>query len=461
VSKAYATRHDVVVVGAGDSGLGIAFKAASEGLKTALVDKGRVGGTCVNYGCVPSKILIHVADRILEIRETAKLGIHAEAVNADFKAIMERMRSVVSSGTNSIRKAIGETENLDFYNTACHFIDDKTVRAGNELIRGKKIFIASGSRPLIPPVQGLNKVHFLTNESVLELENLPDSMVIIGGGYIGVEYAHFFSALGTKVTVVERNARLLPFEEPEISELLKNELGRRVQLYMGAGVNQVTQARDNRGYLVIINNPDGGENMEISAEVIMVAAGRKSNADLLDIENAGIETEGAHFIKVDDYLRTNKKHIWAVGDAIGKAMFTHAGDKESEIAWHNARRRKKVKMDFESVPHAVFSYPQIASVGLTEEQARKQYDVIVGRAKYSDTVMGEAMMDTEGFAKAIVGKETGRIIGFHIIGPHAAILLQEVVNAVINKNDVESVTNCMHTFPALSGLIPETLRNLQ
>jgi mycothione reductase len=461
VSKASATRYDVIVIGAGDSGLGIAFGAAAEGLKTALVDKGKVGGTCVNYGCVPSKTLIHVADRILEIRETAKLGIHAEAINADFKTMMERMRSVVSSGTNSIRKAIGETENLDFYNTACHFIDDKTVRAGNELIRGKKIFIASGSRPLIPPVQGLNKVHFLTNESVLELENLPDSMIIIGGGYIGVEYAHFFSALGTKVTVVERNARLLPFEEPEISELLKNELGRRVQLYMGAGVNQVTQAGDNRGYLVIINNPDSGENMEISAEVIMVAAGRKSNADLLDIENAGIETEGAHFIKVDDYLQTNKKHIWAVGDAIGKAMFTHAGDKESEIAWHNARRRKKVKMDFESVPHAVFSYPQIASVGLTEEQARKQYDVIVGRAKYSDTVMGEAMMETEGFAKAIVGKDTGRIIGFHIIGPHAAILLQEVVNAVINKNDVESVISCMHTFPALSGLIPETLRNLQ
>jgi dihydrolipoamide dehydrogenase len=193
----------------------------------------------------------------------------------------------------------------------------------------------------------------------------------------------------------------------------------------------------------------------------MVATGRKSNADLLKIENAGIETEGAHFIKVDDCLQTNKKHIWAVGDAIGKAMFTHAGDKESEIAWHNARRRKKVKMDFQTVPHAVFSCPQIASVGLTEEQARKQYDVMVGRAKYSDTVMGEAMMETDGFAKAIVAKDTRRIIGFHIIGPHAAMLLQEVVNAVINRGDVESVTRCMHTFPALSGLIPETLKNLR
>ena len=461
MSKAYVKRYDVVVIGAGDSGLSIAFRAAAEGLKTALIDKGKVGGTCVNYGCVPSKTLIHVADRILEIGETAKLGIHSEAINADFKTIMERMRSVVSSGRDSIRKAIGETENLDFYNTECHFVDDKTIRTGNKLIKGKKIFIASGSRPLIPPVQGLDIIHYLTNESVLELEKLPESMIIIGGGYIGVEYAHFFSALGTKVTVVGRNARLLPFEEPEISELLKNELGKRVQLHMGAGVNQVTQARDNRGYLVIMKNLNTGEETEISAEVILVATGRKSNADLLKIENAGIETEGAHFIKVDDYLQTNKKHIWAVGDAIGKAMFTHAGDKESEIVWHNARRRKKVKMDFQSVPHAVFSYPQIASVGLTEEQARKQYDVMVGRAKYSDTVMGEAMMETEGFAKAIVAKDTRRIIGFHIIGPHAAILSQEVVNAVINRGGVESVIGCMHTFPALSGLIPETLKNLQ
>jgi mycothione reductase len=461
VSKASATRYDVVVIGAGDSGLSIAFGAAAEGLKTALVDKGKVGGTCVNYGCVPSKTLIHVADRILEIRETAKLGIHAEAINADFKTVMDRMRSVVGSGTNSIRKAIGETENLDFYNTECHFIDDRTIRAGNELIRGKKIFIASGSRPLIPPVRGLDKIHFLTNESVLELENLPGSMIIIGGGYIGVEYAHFFSALGTKVSVVERNTRLLPFEEPEISELLKNELSKRVQLYMGAVVNQVARDRDDRSYLVIINNLDSGKSVEISAEEIMVATGRKSNADLLKVENAGIEMEGAHFIKVDDHLQTNKKHIWAVGDAIGRAMFTHAGDKESEIAWQNARQRKKVKMDFESVPHAVFSYPQIASVGLTEEQARKQYDVVAGRAKYSDTVMGEAMMETEGFAKAIVAKDTGRILGFHIIGPHAAILLQEVANAVINKHDVGSVAGCMHIFPALSGLIPEALKNLQ
>jgi dihydrolipoamide dehydrogenase len=215
------------------------------------------------------------------------------------------------------------------------------------------------------------------------------------------------------------------------------------------------------GYILRVKDTVTGDSKEISAGTVMVAAGRKSNADLLKAVNAGIETDKADFIKVDDYLQTNKKHIWALGDAIGRAMFTHAGDKEAEIAWHNATHRKKISMDFGSVPHAVYTSPQIASVGLTEEQARRGHEILVGRAMYSDTVMGEALAEREGFAKAVVEKGTGRILGFHIIGPHAAMLIQEVINAVINKNDVKSITSCMHIFPALSDLIPETLSNLE
>jgi dihydrolipoamide dehydrogenase len=194
---------------------------------------------------------------------------------------MERIRSVVSSGTNSIGKAIDETGNLDFYNIECHFVDDKTILVGNDLIKGKKIFIASGSRPVIPPIQGLDKIDYLTNESVLELENLPESMIIMGGGYVGVEYAHFFSALGTKVTVVQRNTRLLPFEEPEIAELLKNELGKRVQLFTGAAADRVTPGEDH-GYSVIIRRSSGGENGNFSAWL------RQESRRFAEDENAGI-----------------------------------------------------------------------------------------------------------------------------------------------------------------------------
>jgi len=451
--------YDVIVIGAGDVGLGIVFKAVAQGQKVALVDKGQVGGTCLNYGCVPSKTLIYTADRIMEIREAAKFGIQAPIIDIDFKAIMARMRNAVTGGKNRIRTAIEESENLDFLNSEGHFIDERSLEVGDKIIRGKKIFIASGARPSIPLIKGLETIPFLTNENVLELEKRPESMIFIGGGYVGLEYAHFFSVLGTKVAILHRHSTFLPFEEPEISELLKKEMGKSIELHLGVETQEVRQT--DKGSMVLAKDIRTGEEREISAEALFVSAGRKSNADLLKVENAGIEIDPHHFIKVDGTLQTNKRHIWALGDAIGRAMFTHAGDKEAELAWHNATRRKKIKMDFENVPHAVFTNPQIASIGLTEARARKDHEILVGRAKYSDTVMGEVMNEQEGFAKAIVEKGTGRILGFHVIGPQAALLIQEVVNAVINQNDVKSIMDCMHIFPALSNLIPETMDNLE
>lgn len=451
--------YDVIVVGAGDVGLGITFHAASEGLRVALLDKGHVGGTCVNSGCVPSKTLIYTADRITETGENAKLGISSKITSVDFSAVMGRMRSAVSSGRNAITKALEGFDNIDFIDREFHFIDEQTLDSGNGKVRGKKIFIASGARPSVPQIKGLDSVSYLTNESLLALKKRPESMVFIGGGFIALEYAHFFSALGTRVTIVDRNNTLLHFEEPEISELLKKKMEKRAGLLLGVETLEVR--RSGSMHEVLVRNIGNGRNKRISAEAVMVSAGRKSNADILMPKNAGIETDASHFIKVNEYLQTNRKHIFAAGDAIGRAMFTHAGDKEAELAWHNATHRKKIRMDFESVPHAVYTNPQIASVGMTEQQARNNHEILVGRAMYSDTVMGEAMAETEGFAKAIVEKNTGRILGFHIIGPHAAILIQEVVNAMINRGNVKSITGCMHIFPALSNVVPETFGNLE
>jgi len=452
-------KYDVIVIGAGDVGLAIAFNAGASGLKVALVDKGQVGGTCVNSGCVPSKTLIYTADRIVETRENAKLGIRSRIIDTDFSAVMERMRSAVSSGRISIKKAIEETVNINFIEGKAHFIDEHTLQAGDIKIRGKKIFIASGARPSVPSIEGLDKVQYLTNESVLGLEKQPESIIFIGGGFIALEYAHFFSALGTRVTVVDKGRTILHFEEPEISELLRKEMEKHVVLHLGADTIEVKLTE--HSYEVLVKDIESGHVKSILAEAVMVSAGRKSNADLLKLENAGIETDGANFITVNEYLQTNKKHIWAAGDAIGRAMFTHAGDKEAELAWHNSMHRKQIRMAFEFVPHAVYTNPQIASVGMTEQQARKDYDILVGRANYSDTVMGEAMVEHEGFAKAIVEKGTMKILGFHIIGPHAAILIQEVANAMINGGAVKSITGCMHIFPSLSNVVTETFGNLE
>ncbi|HWR58837.1 MAG TPA: dihydrolipoyl dehydrogenase [Thermodesulfovibrionales bacterium] len=451
--------YDVVVIGAGDVGLGIVFKAVSAGLKVALIEKGPVGGTCINVGCVPSKTLIYSADRIAEIRDAKKFGIDARIMGIDFGPVMRRMKKAVAFGRNGIGEAIRDSKNLDFYNEEGHFVDDRIIEIGNRKIEGRKIFIASGARPLIPPIKGLEKVRYLTNESVLGLNKCPESIVIVGGGYIAVEYAHFFAAFGAKVTMLERGKRLVSGEEPEISDLLLKEMAKRMEIYTDTEVVEIV--RNGRSYDTVVKESNTGRLRKLASEKMMIATGRISNADLIQIQNAEIETDGRNFIKVNDYLETNKKHIWALGDAIGRQMFTHAGDKEAGIAWHNANHRKKIRMDFGAVPHAVFTYPQIASIGLTEEKARQKYKVLVGKAKYSDTVKGTAMMEEESFAKAIVDKKTKRILGFHIIGPEASVLIQEVVNAVVNRSKVSYITDSMHIFPSLSEIVTETLNNLE
>jgi mycothione reductase len=450
--------YDVMVVGAGDVGLGVAFKALADNVRVALIEKGDVGGTCVNVGCVPSKTLIYAADRIMEIREAEKLGITAEIKGIDFDAVMKRMKEAVNSGRGAIKEALERDGNVDFYRSAGRFVDDYTLETGGERIRGKKIFIASGTRPFIPPVKGLDEVNYLTNESLLGLKKSPESIVIMGGGYVGVEYAHFFEAMGSKVTVVEKSPALVIHEEPEIQELLRKKLQERMAVLTNTEVVEVKG--EERGCRVVVRSDDRGRE-ELTAEKILVAVGRKSNADLLDVQKTGVETDRANFLRVNDYLETGKNNIWALGDAIGRQMFTHAGDREAEVAWHNAMHEEKLKMDFINVPHAVFTHPQIASVGLTEAEAGKEHAVRVGRAKYSDTVKGSAMVERDGFAKAVVEKVTGRILGFHIIGPYAPILIQEIVNAMIHDNDVSYITESMHIFPALGDLITETLDNLE
>jgi mycothione reductase len=451
--------YEVVVLGAGDVGLSVAFKAAAAGVRVALITRGPVGGTCLNFGCVPSKTLIQAADRILEIQEAGKLGINSSAAEVNFSAIMGRMRTIVATGRKGIQKALEETDNLDFYFGEGGFVDPHHLQIGQEKIKGKKIFIATGSRPSIPPLLGLEKVPYWTNETVLALDKRPESLIIIGGGYVGLEYAHFFSALGTRVSMIHRHSNFMPHEEPDVAEVLKKSLGKRVTLHLKSAPLEVTPG--GQGVVVTVQDLMSGEKKEVAAEGLFLSTGRQSNADAMHVERAGLLTDQRHFIKVDETLQTSQKHIWALGDAIGKAMFTHAGDKEAELAWYNAEHRKKRSMDFTTVPHAVFTHPQIASVGLTEETARKTHEVLVGRAFYADTVMGEAMGEEEGFAKAVVEKGSERILGFHIIGPQAALLIQEVVNTMFNRGTVRDLTGPMHIFPALSNLIPEVFSRLE
>ena len=353
-----------------------------------------------------------------------------------------------------MKKTVETSEDFDYYNGEAHFTGDHIIDVQGQQIKGRTIFIVSGARPLIPQVKGIESIQYLTNESALRLSRRPESMVIVGGGYVAAEFAHFFEAMGTKVTIVQRNDRLVPEEEPEISNLLKTALSRRMKVLTGAEVVEVRQT--GKAVTVTAREKGGGRETELAAQAILIAAGRSSNADVLKVENTGVKTDERGYIVVDEFLETTKKNIWSFGDAIGKKMFRHSANHEAEIVWHNAVHGKKSRMNYLTVPHAVFSYPEIASVGLTEEQAGTmmgKHEILVGTAPYMDVVRGEAMMETDGFAKAVVHRKSGKILGYHIIGPQASVLIQEVVNAMAADGNIWTVAKGMHIHPALSEVV--------
>jgi dihydrolipoamide dehydrogenase len=387
------------------------------------------------------------------------LGIEATVEHIDFGAIMDRMRRIVGHSQSEMRQGIRSAPNLDFYEREARFVDQRTLRIGDGEIKGRHVFIASGARALIPPVEGLNGVAYLTNETVLDLEQRPETIVIIGGGYIGVEFAHFFAAMGTHVTIVQRNDYLAPDEEPEISELLEEKMSQRMDVLLHTEAVKVEHGE--AGIRVVGQDVYGADEIQIVAEQLLVAAGRKSNADRLQVENAGIETDEQGYIRVNGYLETNVENVWALGDATGGHMFRHVANREASIAWYNFAHDHRVPMDYSAVPHAGFSFPQIASVGLGEAEAAGEFDILVGQAKYLDVAKGQAMMETDGFAKAIIERESGRILGFHIIGPHAPMLIQEVVDAMANQGTAGWVGQGMRIHPALPELVVSALYNVR
>jgi mycothione reductase len=451
-------KYDVIVIGSG-CGLNIVNEALEHGLSVALVDKGPLGGTCANLGCIPSKMLIFPAERIAEIQEAKKLGIETDIRNIDFKSIMERMRKAVREDREHLRHELSYVDNLDFYEGEGHFVDDYTIEVNSQKVKGDRVFIASGSRPLIPPIKGLENVDYLTNETVLQLTERPENLIVVGGGYVAVEYGHFFAAMGTKVTILEMADRLVLSEEPEIAETLKNEMSRRMSVHTGVQAEAVKS--NTHDVTVVANDLSSGGRKEFTAQRILMAVGRRSNADLLNVENTGVELDKKGFIKVDEYLETTRKNIFAVGDINGQQMFTHVANVEASLAADNVIHGSKTKMDYSAAPHAVYSHPQIASVGMTEGAARKAHKVLVGKARYSDVAQGQAMLEESGFAKAIVEADTGRILGFHVIGPYAPVLIQEVINAMAANISIDHIQAAMHIHPAITELIPRVFSNLE
>jgi dihydrolipoamide dehydrogenase len=453
-------KFDAIVIGSG-SGMIVASNAVNHDMKTAVVEFGLMGGTCVNRGCIPSKMLIYPADIVAMIHDANKVDVNAKVNSIDFKNIMRRMREFINEDSQHQAASVEATPNLAWFKTVGEFTSDYTMKVGDQMIKGDRIFIVSGARPGVPSIKGIENVDYLTSDTVLSLEEPPKNIIIIGGGYIAAEYCHFFSGMGAKVTILQRSQRLIPEEEPEVSDLLKQELEKRMEILVN---HEAVEIKEKSGIkTVVAKDRETGGLKEFSAEALLVAAGRVPNSDLLKPEKTGVQLDERGYVKVNEYLETGKKNIWAFGDAIGKEMFKHVANYEAEIAWHNAIHDHKVKMDYSAAPHAVFTHPQVASAGLKEAEAKqKGYKILVGKAFYKDTALGAAMGYPEGFVKVVAEQETGKLLGAHIIGPFASSLIQEIINIMVcGDKTFLPLIRAMHIHPAMSEVVQRAFGGLR
>jgi dihydrolipoamide dehydrogenase len=452
-------KYDLVVVGSG-AGMNVAANATAHGLRVAVIDRGPIGGTCLNRGCIPSKVMLYPADVIRTLEEAKAIGIQAKVEKIDYDLIMKRVWQIVLDDRQQMERGVQHSEQLQFYNTEAHFISDYTLRAGRDKIKADRIVLALGARPTIPPIEGLQETGYLTSATVFDLQEPPKSLIIVGGGYIASEFAHFFSAIGSKVTIVGRNPRLVPQEEPEISALLQRKMSDHLQVYTGYEATRAS-VEDGLKTVTAVNRADGRP-YTFRGQEILVAAGRRSNADLLHPEKTGVEIDEHGWIVVDPYLQTTKEGIWALGDAIGRHQFRHTANYHASVVWQNAFTEHQRPVHEDNVPHAVFTHPQIASVGLTEAQAQQNHDILVGIKPYADTAKGYAMGEQDGFVKVIVENGTGRILGAHAIGPQAAILVQQYVYVMhADEGTYLPFARAQTIHPALSEVVVGALGNLQ
>ncbi len=377
-------------------------------------------------------------------------GVDPETLRFDLPAAMARKDAIVQDIIRGIYTGLEKNSRITFFNSQARFVSANEIQLENEKIVAEKIILAVGSRTAPVNIPGLEEAGYLSNREALLLQEIPASLVIIGGGYIGVEFAQMYSRFGSKVTILGRAPRLMKQEDPELSQALtKILLAEGVQVYSNAPATRVETAENQKLVVARIN----GEERGFPAEQILFAGGRIARTDELGLEQAGVEMGGA-FITVDETLRTSAPHIWSIGDANGGAMFTHRATYDAPIAALNALKGLQKKVDYRVVPRAVFSEPAMASVGLTENEAREAgYEIKVGKHLFAHNGRAKAIGETEGLAKIILEAGSNRILGAGVLGPHADILIHEVAAAMYNRGSVEALSKSIHIHPTLSEVI--------
>jgi len=458
-----AVDYDLVIIGTGTAtSLIEPFLQRNPEGRVAVIDRNTPGGICLTRGCIPSKLLLYPAELLHTMRQGSEFGIDATVNDIDFAGIMQAMRDNIGEDIESLRRGLEQAEQIDYYREVARFVEPYTLAVGEDVIKGDMIILCTGSKPMIPPIEGIDSVAFHTSSTLLDMTERPDSLVIVGGGYIAAEYGFFFSQMGTEVTIVGRNPQFLPAEEPEISRVAQEKLREHLDLVTNHEVSAMSPAGD--GVKITAVNRDAESEVSFTASDVLIATGRSPETDILAPKQGGIEVDERGWITVDEHMRTSQPNIWALGDATGRHLFKHVANHEVEVVYHNALLGHDMEADYHAVPHAVFTSPEVAAVGMREKEAVEEYGdggVLIGFYRYEDTGKGNAMHASDYFVKIILEREELRILGAHIVGPMASVLIQEIVNLMYTPGrQVHPLLQAMHIHPALPEVVQRACGNL-
>ena len=440
---------DLVILGSGSAAFGAALKAADYDAKIALIEQGTIGGTCVNVGCVPSKNLLRAGDLQYYNNHIDFPGIHPGRTRAEFGRIIEQKDQIVKGlRKKKYADVLKKLPSAKLFRGRARFASAKRVKVNGINVEGRKFVIATGSSPNIIPIEGNDSVDYLTNVEALSLREKPDSMIIIGGRALGLEFAQMYAHMGTKVTLLQRSPKIIPEEEPEVSDTLRFYLEEEgINIRTGVQVKRVYQQSDRKFVEFSVN----GRKAKVGGEQLLMATGRKPNTEDLGLENVGVRLRSDGAVKVNPEMRTTAKHVWAAGDVIGEPMLETIAAKEGATAAENAVNGSHKKIDFLSVPRAVFTSPKVASVGLTDKEANERgYECACRTIEMAQVPKAITIRETRGLIKMVAENRTGRILGVHILADNAADIIHEGVLAVKYKLTIDDIIDTVHVFPTMA-----------
>jgi dihydrolipoamide dehydrogenase len=445
----------VIILGGGPAGYVAAIRSAQLGMSTAVVEREKLGGVCVNIGCIPTKALLHSAYLARAVREAAEFGVEVGAVKTDYGVAMKRSRKVSDQNSKGV-EFLMKKHKVTVVKGSGVLQPGRKVKVGSDGYEAKKaVVIATGSRVKGLPQIGLeiNKTTVISSDEALLLEKAPASMAIIGAGAVGMEFADIFRAFGVKVTLIEALPRILPLEDHEASDALTKSYKKRgIEVLAGAKVLKANVAKNG----VTLEVEAGGSKTTVEAAVVLMAAGRAVNTDGIGLQECGIQLDERGFIKVDQSLRTTAAGYYAIGDVAGPPMLAHKGSREGVHAAELVAGHRPPAIRYDNVPSVTYCHPEVASIGKTEEQCKAQkLDFVVGRFPFSANGRARGTGETEGFVKIIRDKQYGEILGAHIVGAHASEMIHELTVARENEYTVEEVDLAIHAHPTMSEAVAE------